>query len=260
VTDSHANARELEPYRALVLHDEPLVVDLIKLTLAHGVFVVRSAGSLAEAEAMLATWTPHIAVVDMDHNDSTVILGLLGASSTRKRNTTPVLGLTPRGDLQTKLKAFDLGVDDILTVPFSPEELLARCIVIAHRATGTDQPIVRTIKFGEIEIDIVNHVVHAGESVIHLSIIEENLLYLLAGRAGRVVTREEILDAIWGTDFVAAANMVDRHIRTLRVKLQNGDRHRRFIAAVPGVGYRFIDPSVNQSSDGEAEHNEQTSR
>ena len=235
-------------------------MDLIKLTLTHGVFVVRSAGSLAEAEAMLATWTPHVAVVDMNHDDSTALLGRLGASNTRTRSETPVLGLTLRGDLQTKLKAFDLGVDDILTVPFSPEELLARCIVIARRTTGTVRPIVPTIKFGEIEIDIVNHVVHAGQSVIHLSVVEQNLLYLLAGRGGRVVTREEILDTIWGADFVAEANIVDRHVRRLRVKLQNGDRHRRFIAAVPGVGYRFVGSSLREGWDGEAGQNEQTKR
>jgi DNA-binding response OmpR family regulator len=65
-------------------------------------------------------------------------------------------------------------------------------------------------------------------------------LCLLASRSGRVVTREEILDAIWGTDFVAESNIVDRHIRSLRIKLQNDYRHPRFIATVPGVGYRFI--------------------
>ena len=91
-----------------------------------------------------------------------------------------------------------------------------------------------------MEIDIVNREVRAGHSVIHLSGIEQSLLYLLASRAGRVVTREEILDAIWGTDFVAESNIVDRHIRSLRIKLQNDYRHPRFIATVPGEGYRFI--------------------
>lgn len=239
MTDSNVNAPEVEPYRALVLHEEPLIVDLVKLTLTHGLFVVRSAGSLAEAVAMLATWTPQMAVVDMDHEDSAALLGHLGTSNTRTRSVTPVLGLTLRGDLEAKLTAFDLGVDDVLTVPFSPEELLARCIVIMRRTTGTARPIVPTITLGEIEVDIVNHVVHAGQSLIQLSTIEQNLLYLLASRGGLVVTREEILDTIWGTDFVAEGNIVDRHIRRLRVKLQNGDRHRRFIAAVPGVGYRF---------------------
>jgi DNA-binding response OmpR family regulator len=182
----------------------------------------------------------------MDHDDSTALLGLLGASNTLRQSAIPVLGLTRRGDLQTKLKAFDLGVDDILTLPFSPEELLARCIVITRRATGTNRPIVPTIRLGEMEVDIVNRQVRAGASVVHLSGIEQSLLYLLASRGGRVVTREEILDTIWGTDFVAESNIVDRHIRSLRIKLQNGYRDPRFIATVPGQGYRFIPTFTNQ--------------
>src|SRR5512141_859133 len=142
--------------RALVLHERPLVVDLIELTLNHGLFVVRSATSLAEAEAILGEWHPHMTIIDMDHEDSTALLGRITASDTLAHSATPGLGLTRRGDLRTKLQAFDLGVDDILTMPFSPEELLARSIVITRRAHGTDRPIVPTIKLGEIEIDILN--------------------------------------------------------------------------------------------------------
>jgi DNA-binding response OmpR family regulator len=125
-------------------------------------------------------------------------------------------------------------------MPFSPEELLARSIVITRRASGLDRPIVPTITLGEMEIDILNRVVRAGDSIVHLSGIEQSLLYLLASRAGKVVTRDEILDAIWGTDFVAESNIVDRHVRSLRIKLQNDYRHPRFIATVPLLGYRFI--------------------
>jgi DNA-binding response OmpR family regulator len=244
-------ARPDEARRALVLHDRALVVDLIELTLNHGLFVVRAARSLAEAEAILAEWRPHLGVVDMDHDDSTALLQRIGASNTLTRSVTPVLGLTRRGDLKTKLKAFDLGVDDILATPFSPEELLARAIVITRRASGTDRPIVPTIRLSEIEIDILSRQVRAGESVVHLSGIEQSLLYLLASRGGQVVTRDEILDAIWGTDFVAESNIVDRHVRSLRIKLQDDHRHPRFIATVPGQGYRFIPTFSNLGWDGQ---------
>jgi two-component system, OmpR family, alkaline phosphatase synthesis response regulator PhoP len=240
LTTDHVNPQDVEAHRALVLHDRPLVVDLIQLTLNHGLFVVRAARNLAEAEAILAEWRPHMAVVDMDHDDSTALLQWMGTSNTLSRSVTPVLGLTRRGDLKTKLKAFDLGVDDILAMPFSPEELLARSIVITRRATGADRPIVPTIRLGEIEIDIVSRQVRAGSSIVHLSGIEQSLLYLLASRSGRVVTREEILDAVWGTDFVTESNLVDRHIRSLRIKLQNDYRHPRFIQTVTGQGYRFV--------------------
>jgi DNA-binding response OmpR family regulator len=246
VTDSPQIQPDVEAHRALVLHDRKIVIDLIELTLNHGLFIVRAASNLAEAEALLAEWHPHMAIVDMDHDDSTALLGRVGADNSLRQGVTPVLGLTRRGDLQTKLKAFDLGVDDILTVPFSPEELLARAVVLTRRATGHDRPIVPTIKLGEIEVDIVSRQVRAGGSVVHLTGIEQSLLYLLASRGGQVLTREEALDAIWGTDFVTESNLVDRHIRSLRIKLQNGYRNPRFIATVPGHGYRFIPTFSNR--------------
>ena len=243
MTDDQVNTPGGEARRALVLHDRPLVVDLITLTLTHGGFIVRAAGNLAEAEAILAGWSPNMTVVDMDHDDSGALLKVLGASNTLKRSGLPVLGLTRRGDLKTKLRAFDLGVDDILTMPFSPEELLARAIVISRRATGIEPPFIPVIKLGEIEIDILNRVVRVGVSEIHLSGIEQSLL---ASRAGSVVTKEEILDAIWGTDFVAESNIVDRHIRSLRIKLQDDWRQPRFIATVHGQGYRFAPTFSNE--------------
>jgi len=230
----------IEARRALVLHDRTLIVDLITLTLNHGMFDVRAANSFAEAKAIMAEWRPNISVIDMDHDDSAALLKLLGASNAMRRIGTPVLGLTRMGDLKTKLAAFDLGVDDILTTPFSPEELLARAIVITRRASGVDLPLIPVIRLGGIDVDIVNREVRAGTSVVQLTPIEQSLLYLLASVGGRVVTHEEILDAIWGTDFVAESNIVDRHVRSLRVKLQDDYRHPRFIATVQNKGYRFI--------------------
>lgn len=237
--------REAGPRRAIVLHDQVSMRQLIELTLNHGMFVVDGVTSLAEAEAILAAERHQLAVVDMDHDESMALLTHLGASHSMEGSVTPVIGLTRRGDLKTKLRAFDLGVDDILTVPFSPEELLARAIVVSRRATGADQPIVPVIRLGEMEIDILNREVRAGESIVHLSGIEQSLLYLLASRGGRTVTREEILDVIWGPDFVSESNIVDRHIRSLRIKLQNDYRRPRFIATVPGHGYRFIPAFTN---------------
>ncbi|HEY5436166.1 MAG TPA: response regulator transcription factor, partial [Candidatus Limnocylindrales bacterium] len=206
MVEARPGSPAVEAHRALVLHDRPLVVDLIELTLNHGLFLVRPARNLAEAEAILAAWRPHLAVIDMDHDDSTALLGRLGASNRLTKRVTPALGLTRRGDLKTKLRAFDLGVDDILTMPFSPEELLARSIVITRRATGIGLPLIPAITLGEMEIDILSREVRTGTSVIHLSGIEQSLLYLLASSGGRVVSRDDILDAIWGTDFVAESN------------------------------------------------------
>jgi DNA-binding response OmpR family regulator len=157
-----------------------------------------------------------------------------------------VVGLTRRGDLATKLSAFDAGVDDILTVPFSPEELLARCIVVSRRSNGKNVTVVPSIKIGEMEVDIMAREVRAGTSVMHLTSIEQSILYVLASRGDRVITRNEIMDAVWGPDFIAESNVVDRHIRSLRVKLQNDYRRPRFIATVPGAGYRFVPTFSNE--------------
>jgi two-component system, OmpR family, alkaline phosphatase synthesis response regulator PhoP len=122
-----------------------------------------------------------------------------------------MLVLTRRGDLATKLVAFEHGADDIMTVPFSPEELLARMVAVTRRTYGSSAPIDPVLRLGEIEIDILHRQVRAGTSELHLSGLEQSLLYLLASNAGQLVTRDQILDALWETDYVAESNVVDRH-------------------------------------------------
>src|SRR5688572_5177387 len=110
----------------------------------------------------------------------------------------PIIALTRRGDLSTKSRAFEQRVDDIMTVPFSPEELLARVVAVTRRTYGHSVPLTPAIKVGELEIDILNREVRAGTSVIHLSGLEQALLYLLAANAGKVLSRDEIMDVLWG--------------------------------------------------------------
>jgi DNA-binding response OmpR family regulator len=227
------------PARVLIVMDRPLVAKTVALTLDHGLFLARVAPILADAAAAVSEWLPNLAIVDMDLG-STNFLNELRLRGTQAIDQLPVIGLTRRGDLKTKLDAFDQGVDDILTVPFSPEELLARVIAIMRRTYGERPSWHSKITMGEIEIDILNRSVRAGTSDIHLSGLEQSLLYVLAANAGRTLTRDEILDSVWGTDFIAESNVVDRHIRALRIKLQNDWRSPRFIATVPGVGYRFV--------------------
>ena len=227
------------PARVLVLMDQPLIAEVIKLTLNHGVYVTREATDVAEAFAVLDDWHPHIAVLDMDIVGDK-IMSKLAVANTGVSPRTPVLALTRRGDLATKLAAFDQGVDDIMTVPFSPEELLARVIVLTRRSLGVTPPFNPVLHIGELEIDILHRQVRAGTSELHLTGLEQSLLYLLAANAGKVVTRDEILDALWGTDYIAESNIVDRHVRNLRAKLQNDWRKPRFISTVPGRGYRFL--------------------
>ncbi|HEU0167298.1 MAG TPA: winged helix-turn-helix domain-containing protein, partial [Chloroflexota bacterium] len=95
-------------------------------------------------------------------------------------------------------------------------------------------------KVGELEIDILNREVRAGSSRLHLTSVEQSLLYLLAANPGALLSRDQIMDAIWGADYVAESNVVDRHIRNLRAKLHDDWHKPRFIDTVPGLGYRFI--------------------
>jgi DNA-binding response OmpR family regulator len=238
-----------EPARVLVVMDQVLVADTIVLTLNHGTFDTRVAPTARAALTVLQEWEPILAVVDMDIGDGN-LLERLGVGRRGERTVVPVIGLTRRGDLQTKLSAFEQGLDDILTVPFSPEELLARTVALYRRAYNQPVPVTPTIQIGEIEIDILNREVRAGSSVIHLTGLEQSLLYLLAANAGQVLSRDEILDSLWGSDFVSESNVVDRHIRALRAKLQNDWRQPRFIATVPGRGYRFI-PQFSADSERE---------
>jgi len=224
--------------RVLLVLERPALAELITLTLNHGVYTTRAVAIASEVETTVAKWQPHLLVLDMDL-DGTQIIALLShrtAASTRL----PVIGLTRRGDLMTKLAAFEAGVDDILIVPFAPEELLARVIALLRRSYSDAVTFTPVIKIGELEIDILKRTVRAGTSELHLTSLEQSLLYLLAANAGRVVTREDILDALWGTDYVAESNVVDRQIRNLRARLQDDWREPRFIATVPGRGYRLL--------------------
>ena len=110
-----------------------------------------------------------------------------------------------------------------------------------------NDPVIPVMKLGELEVDILNRHARIGSSELHLTATEQSLLYLLAIHVGEVVTRDEILDALWGSDYVPDSNVVDRHIRSLRFKLHSGWRDPQFIATVPGQGYRFV-PVMSEHS------------
>lgn len=225
------------PVRVLVLQNLQVIAKVVGLTLCHGVYVTREAKDVAEARYLIEDWKPHLAILDMDSGGGDVLRHLGGSATTS--TCVPVLGMTRRGDLEAKLAAFDHGADDIVTVPFSPEELLARMLVITRRTYGI-VPLSPVIKVGDLEIDILRRQVKAGSSDLHLTGLEQSLLYVLAANAPRVVSRNEILDALWGVDYMSPSNIVDQHIRNLRVKLRDNGPAPRFIATVAGKGYRFV--------------------
>lgn len=226
------------PARVLLVLGQLSLVELIKLTLNHGVYATHWARSSREAARELEVWLPHVIVFDADLDGALVnLIGTKPAGGTR----IPSICLTRRGDLQTKLAAFEAGVDDIVSVPFASEELLARLVALLRRSYSDAVTFTPTIKLGQLEIDILHRTVRSGTDELHLTSLEQSLLYLLASNAGRVVTRQEILDTLWGVDYIPESNVVDRQIRNLRARLQDDWKQPRFIATVPGRGYRFVE-------------------
>jgi DNA-binding response OmpR family regulator len=223
---------------ALLVINQPVLAEFIRLAYHHGLYLTRTVSTVEQTRAALQEWAPHFAVVDIDMDDGK-ILDHLGFTMPTADHP-PIIALSRRNDLKTKLAAFEHGVDDILTVPFSPEELAARTLVVlrrAYREIGMFTPVLR---LGELEIDILRRRVQVNGEDIHLTLLEQNLLFLLAANAGRVLTRDEIIDHIWGVDYVVESNVVDRHIRNLRVRLQDAWHQPRYIATIPGQGYRFV--------------------
>ncbi len=226
------------PARALLLIDQPVLAEVVKLALNHGNYTARVTQTVEQTARLLVEWRPHLAVLDMDIAQGKALDRL--AATTRGAGRLPVIALTRRGDLKTKLAAFEAGADDILTVPFPPEEFVARTVAVMRRTYREAIAFMPVLRLGDLEIDILNRRVRAGKTELRLTSLEQSLLYLLAANAGRLLTRDEILDHLWGSDYVAESNLVDRHVHNLRLKLQNHARQPRYIATVPGRGYRFI--------------------
>jgi DNA-binding response OmpR family regulator len=220
----------------LVVVDQPLA-NLVALTLNHGKYVTRIVDNAESGRAELETWRPHLLLVDLDADDATS-LALIGLRVANRR--VPTIAFSRRGDLKTKLAAFDRGVDDIVTVPFVPEELVARTLALMRRSYGDGVAFIPVINVAGLEVDLLNQHVKIGKLRPELTAMEQALLYLLASNPGQTLGREEILDALWGADYVAGSNVVDRHVRNLRLKLKDHWRNPRFIGTVPGKGYRFL--------------------
>jgi len=224
------------PARVLVVVDQPLA-NLVALTLNHGKYFTRIAPDLKSAKADLETWRPHLLLVDLDADDADG-LDLIGQRVANRR--IPTIVFSVRGDLKTKLAAFDRGADDIIAVPFVPEELVARTLALMRRSYGDDVAFIPVIKVGGLQVDLLNQQVKVGKLRPVLTSMEQALLYLLASNPGQTLGREEILNALWGADYIAGSNVVDRHVRNLRLKLKDDWRNPRFIGTVPGKGYRFL--------------------
>ncbi len=220
----------------LVLAQLPLG-RLVGLALNHGRFETSMATDVDGARELIADWEPHLLIVDLDVDpDRSIKLLKRGPRGI----ALPSIALTRRGDMKTKLAAFEAAADDILTLPFTPEELVARVLALMRRTYGKGISFVPLIRIGQLEVDLLNQKATAGGTKLRLTAMEQALLYLLASNAGEVLSRELILDTLWGSDYLAESNVVDRQVRNLRSKLRDDWKKPRYIATVPGRGYRFL--------------------
>lgn len=208
---------------------------LISLTLQHGRYETQRSTNAEECQAIVREWAPHIAFIDLDLYQQ--FIHIVGRGLTHGH--TPIVAFTRRRDTALKLSAYERGADDIVEVPFTLDEIVARPFALLRRAHGMTVTIVPKIRLDGLEVDLIEQRVRVGSQELHLTPIQQTLLYLLAANAGRALSREDLLATIWGGELEIESNVVDRHIRELRVKLGDDWRTPKFIETVPGAGYRF---------------------
>lgn len=221
------------------------IANTVAFTLRHGGYVHRSESTVGATRAALAEWQPHLLIVDIDLEAR---MGVTLIDDASGLGGIGIIALTRRSDLRGKLDAFERGADDYIGLPFVPDDLVARVRAVIRRTHGNVSALVPRLWVGDLEIDVLNRLVRAGDHELHLTSLEQALLYLLAANAGTALSREQILDSLWGTDFVIESNVVDRHVRALRAKLQNDWHRPRYIETVPGVGYQFVPGEGRQDS------------
>jgi DNA-binding response OmpR family regulator len=210
--------------------------NLVVLTLQHGSYDTRRTTNPEECHELVNDWGPHIAFIDLDFFEP--FIEIVGRGLTHGH--TPIVAFTRRRDTALKLSAYERGADDIVEVPFTLDEIVARPFALLRRAHGMAITIVPRIRLDGLEVDLIEQRVSVGGRLLHLTPIQQTLLYLLAANAGKALSREDLLATMWGGELEIESNVVDRHIRELRVKLGDEWRAPRYIETVPGAGYRFM--------------------
>ena len=225
------------PERILVVDDEPDILELVRLALVEAGFAVETAASGAAALAALRRAPPALVVLDL------MLPDVSGTELCRMIRARPewagvlVLMLTAKGDEVDRIVGFELGADDYVTKPFSPRELVLRVrALLRRRASPSGEPGV--LERDGVRVDLERHRCFVDGREVALTAKEFQLLAILMRRPGRVLTREQLLDEIWGSDITVTLRTIDTHLKRLREKLGRGaDR----IETVRGVGYRFAE-------------------
>lgn len=230
----------MEQKKILVVDDEKHIQELIKYNLESSGYKVETVGSGEEALELIEQQSLDMVVLDL------MLPGIDGLEvckkikMDKKTKNIPIIMLTAKSDELDKVLGLELGADDYLTKPFSVRELIARVKVIFRRFTAEgilqEQEIIKT---GDILIDENKREVYIKEKLIDMPLKEYEILKILAQNVGKVVSREFLLNRVWGYEYYGETRTVDVHIRYIRQKIEisNG---KQFIETVRGVGYKLV--------------------
>ena len=216
----------------LVIDDDRNILAIIELYLKKAGFTVHTCADGNTALAMFHEIRPALVVLDvmLPGKDGWEVL-----HDIRKESETPVIMLTAKGETGDRVQGLELGADDYIPKPFDAKELIARIKAVLRRSTPVDPE--RSISMPGLSVSLENYSVVLDGRQLEMPPKEIELLYFLASHSGRVFTREQLLEQVWGFDFFGDSRTVDVHVKRIREKL--GERENWQLRTVWGVGYKF---------------------
>ena len=218
--------------KVLVVEDEKQIADFVKKGLAEQGFLVEHCAHGDEAMERMLTQAYDAVVLDimLPGRDGLSIL----KQFRKKGHTTPVILLTARSELDERVEGLNTGADDYLTKPFYVEELVARLHAVTRRSSDEQMSLLQA---GDLTVNLITREVRVSGKPVRLTAREFSLLEYMVRNPGRVFTRTQMLEHVWGYDFDPNTNLVDVHIQRLRKKL-SPDKETSLIETIRGVGYR----------------------
>jgi two-component system alkaline phosphatase synthesis response regulator PhoP len=229
-----------QPFTILVVDDEPTILNTVEAYLEGEGYTVHTALDGPSALKAARAFRPHLVVLDIMLPG---IDGLEVLRRLRQESDVYVLMLTARADETDRIVGLTVGADDYLTKPFSPRELVARVKAILRRGRGADSG-EQMLAFARLRIDPDARRVWKDDAPVDLTPIEFDLLYALIRHRGRVLSREQLIEQVWGYDYYGDDRVVDVHIGRLRKKIEDDPANPALVVTARGVGYRFEGESV----------------
>ena len=226
--------------KILVVEDEASIRNIVRTYLENAGFVAICVDNGPEALTLAREHNPDLIILDLNlpGMDGTEV-----AARVRQESDVYILMLTARSEESDRVAGLRIGADDYLTKPFTPRELVARVEAILRRSRAMAQPTRHLFQFEHLTVDADAHEVLANDEVVGLTSTEFNLLLELARHAGRVLTRDQLIDRVWGVDFYGNDRVVDVYVGQVRRKLEEATGET-LIQTVRGVGYKFVDEKV----------------